>query len=229
MEGEPWKRTKRMLTPPFSAPRLKRAIPAINDCGRKLRNYLKAHENEEYVDACIFTRKFYMNTIASVVFGMNIDCYGEKESEFEKKGKGLLSMSSAILISLFPKIAGLLKIKIVDPNSEHFFLALSKKIVQQRKESKEEVKDVLGNLISVGEENPDMTEDIMNRTCLQFFTDGYDTAAQSISVLIHHLLFNLEIQEKVQNEIDTVLENKREGEELDEKDLNSMPYLDQVL
>ena len=53
----------------------------------------------------------------------------------------------------------------------------------------------------------------MHKTCMQFFTDGYESAAQVISVLIHHLLFNQDIQEKVQEEIDAVYENKKEGEE----------------
>ena len=228
MSGEPWKKMKKMVTAPFSVPRLKKTVPAMSECGQKLRKYLKAHENDEYVDAADFSRKFYLNTIASVVFGMDIDCYGEVESEFEKKGKGLLSLEKFIFIKFMPTIAGLLKIKMVNTDSEKFFLHLCKKIVEQRENSKQEVKDVLGNLISVGRENPDMTYDMMHKTCMQFFTDGYESAAQVISVLIHHLLFNQDIQEKVQAEIDAVYENKSDGEELLEEDINNMPYLDQV-
>ena len=228
MGGEPWKKMKRMVTPPFSVPRLKKTVPAMNECSYKLGKYLKAHENDEYVDAADFTRKFYMNTIASIVFGMDIDCYGEIESEFEKKGKGLMSLGKFIIIKLMPTIAGLLKIKLINSDSEKFFLNLCKKIVEQRENSKQEVKDVLGNLISVSRENPLMTYDMMYKTCIQFFTDGYESAAQAISVLIHHLTFNPDMQKRIQDEIDAVFENKSDSEELDEADLNSMPYLDQV-
>ena len=82
---------------------------------------------------------------------------------------------------------------------------------------KEEVKDVLGNLISVGEENPYMTEDIMYRTCLQFFTDGYDTAAQSLSVLIHHLLFNKKFKKKFRMKLTQSLSIKEKVKNLMKK------------
>ena len=98
MKGETWKKMKRMVGPPFSVPRLKKTMPAMNECGRKLENYLKLHQNDEYIDGVSFSQKYYMNTIASVVFGMNIDCYGPMESDFEKHGKRLMSFTKFFLI-----------------------------------------------------------------------------------------------------------------------------------
>merc|ERR1712079_71404 len=67
---------------------------------------------------------------------------------------------------------------------------------------------------------------MMYKTCVQFFTDGYETASAAISVLIYYLAVN---QEKVQEEIDEMFENKGENAQVEEKDLNGMLYLDQVL
>ena len=36
MRGDEWRRTKRMVTPSFSAPRLKKTLPAMNDCALKV-------------------------------------------------------------------------------------------------------------------------------------------------------------------------------------------------
>ena len=36
MRGDEWRRTKRMVTPSFSAPRLKKTLPALNDCALKV-------------------------------------------------------------------------------------------------------------------------------------------------------------------------------------------------
>ena len=69
---------------------------------------------------------------------------------------------------------------------------------------------------------------MMYKTCVQFFTDGYETASLSKSVLIYYLARNQEIQEKVQKEIDEMFENKGEKTQVEEKYLNGMPYLDQV-
>ena len=83
---------KRMVTPPFSVPRLKKTVPSMNVAAEKLRDYLKTTENEEFVNAVDFMKKFYITRIASVVFGMDIDCYGQTENEFEKKGKTLINV-----------------------------------------------------------------------------------------------------------------------------------------
>jgi len=52
MKGENWKKTKRLVTPPFSLPRLKKTVPAMNDCARKLIDYLHSQEHKEVVDGC---------------------------------------------------------------------------------------------------------------------------------------------------------------------------------
>jgi len=229
MQGEEWKKLKRMVTPPFSVPRLKKTVPAMNVAAEKLKSYLKSKENAEFVNAVDFTKKFYMTTVASVLYGIDINCFGDEQSEFEKKGKGLLLVPKFIIKDLFPSLAILFKIKFIDPDSEKFFSNLCRRIVHERKNLKMEVKDVLGNLINVAEENPAMTEEMMYKTCVQFFTDGYETASAAISVLIYYLAVNQEIQEKVQEEIDEMFENKGENTQVEEKDLNGMPYLDQVL
>ena len=60
--------------------------------------------------------------------------------------------------------------------------------------SKQEFRDVLGNLISVSNANCNMTYDIMD---MQFSSDGYESVAQAISILIHQSAFNQELQERV--------------------------------
>ena len=162
------------------------------------------------------------------MFGTDIDCYGQTENEFEKKGKTLINVLRFAMVEIFPSLSIFLKIKVINPDSEKFFANLCKQLVRDRRSSKSEVKDILGNLMQVAEENPDMTEEMMYKTCVQFFTDGYETASQAVSVLIYHLARNKQIQERVQEEIDGIFEDKNEDEHIDEKDLNDLPYLDQV-
>ena len=83
-------------------------------------------------------------------------------------------------------------------------------------------KDVLGNLMHVAEENPDMTEEMMYKTFVQFFTDGYETASQAIGTLFYHLARNPDIQERVQEEIDDVIERKNDQENISVEDINEM-------
>merc|ERR1719244_2223125 len=181
MKGDTWKKMKRMVGPPFSVPRLKKTMPAMNECGRKLESYLKSHQNDEFIDGVEFSKKYYMNTIASIVFGMDIDCYGPTESDFEKYGKRLISLSKFLLIKFMPTFCAYLKIEMI------------------------------------------------NKTCVQFFTDGYDSASMALSVLLHHLAYNPDVQERIQEEIDEVYDTKEDGADIEQEDFNSLQYLDQVL
>ena len=47
-------------------------------------------------------------------------------------------------------------------------------------------------------------------------------------VLIYYLTVNRDIQERLQDDIDDLFENKDPGEEISQDDINSMKYLDQV-
>ena len=62
------------------------------------------------------------------MYGIDIDCFGAEQSEFEKKGKGLLLGSKFIIKDLFPSLAILFKIKFIDPDSEKFFSNLCRRI-----------------------------------------------------------------------------------------------------
>jgi len=229
MKGDTWKKMKRMVGPPFSVPRLKKTMPAMNECGRKLESYLKSHQNDDFLDGVAFSKKYYMNTIASIVFGLDIDCYGPTESDFEKYGKRLLAFTNFLLIKFMPTICAYLKIEMINSDAKNFFMKLCKQIVEHRKQSGQEVKDVLQNLIDVGKENPEMTPEMMYKTCVQFFTDGYDSASMALSVLLHHLAYNSDVQERIQEEIDGIFDSKEEDGEIEQEDFNSLQYLDQVL
>ena len=71
----------------------------MNDCARKvtilllykgsslfsqLIDYLHSQEHKEVVDGLQFTKKYFLSCIASVGFGLEVDCFGEKKSSFEK-------------------------------------------------------------------------------------------------------------------------------------------------
>ena len=102
MRGESWKKLKKGLSASFSAPKLKKNIHQMNDAALKvsgqfleinlndvfqLVGYLQSIENNEFVEAMDFSKKYYLSCVASIGFGLNIDCFGEKKSTFEEKAK----------------------------------------------------------------------------------------------------------------------------------------------
>ena len=53
----------------------------------QLINYLHSKENEEFVDGLDFSKKYFLSCIASVGFGLDVDCFGQKKSNFEKNAQ----------------------------------------------------------------------------------------------------------------------------------------------
>ena len=49
--------------------------------------------------------------------------------------------------------------------------------MKRRGEQKLQYNDMLNNLIEVSKVNPDMTNEVMAKTCVQFLSDGYESAA----------------------------------------------------
>ena len=60
---------------------------------------------------------------------------------------------------------------------------LCRDIVSQRQNQQNNHKDILNNLIDVSKINPDMTEEILYKTTVQFFGDGYESASQVTDAL----------------------------------------------
>lgn len=66
------------------------------------------------------------------------------------------------------------------------------------------------------------------QTCVQFFTDGYESVAMVMSVVFYYLTVYPDIQTKLQEELDEVMERKEDHTAVEQTDLNDMVYLDQV-
>ena len=102
-------------------------------------------------------------------------------------------------------------------------------VVKQRENNNLQFNDMLNNLIEVSKQYPEMTEEIMYKTCVQLFSDGYETASSVFGVLVYYLAVYPEVQEQLQEEIDEVFDSKTDGEEIDQGDVTNMKYLDQVV
>jgi len=226
--GEEWKLLKRHMTPAFSGPKVKKAAKAVNEVSNKMTQYVEESlKKGEKLELTTVIQQFAMTTIASVVFGIDINCFKDKNNEFMKQGDKVIDMYRFIGMEMFPSLMTWFKINLIHPGAEKFFTKLGENIVKQRKASTAEHNDVLHSLIKGSEEAPDvLTPYMMSQTMNQFFADGYWTFTESYAGAFFLLATQPDIQEKLQEEVDAVMEEKAE---VTEEDLREMPYLDQVL
>ena len=68
-----------------------------------------------------------------------------------------------------------------------------------------------------------MSDEVIAKTIMQFFLDGYDTVASLICIALYFLAVNPDVQDKATAEVDGVASDDLRGD-----DVNALKYLDQV-
>ena len=226
LRGEKWKTLRRLLSPGFSAPRVKKTIQAQNRISRLMVNHLRKQEEQgATIEIEEDIKKFAMTCIADVAFGIDADCFNDPENDFTSKGKALTEEWRFLMCFFCPKLMLALRIPVFNPKSTKHFEKLCYQIVEQRRNSKEERKDILDNMIKAADESPIMTPEMMFKTMIQFFSDGFETFSGIGKIMIFLITAHPEIQEQLCEEIDSVVGDR---EDINDEDIGNLPLLDQV-
>uniref|UniRef100_UPI0037E830C9 thromboxane-A synthase n=1 Tax=Semicossyphus pulcher TaxID=241346 RepID=UPI0037E830C9 len=142
LRNERWKRVRSILTPSFSAAKMKEMVPLINTAIDALMNNLNVYaESGEAFDIHKCFGCFTMDVIASVAFATQVDSQNNPDDPFVSHAQMFFTFSFFRPIMLFfiafPFIAaplvGLLPNKRRD-KMNHFFINCIQKIIKQREE-----------------------------------------------------------------------------------------------
>ncbi|XP_072290834.1 thromboxane-A synthase [Eucyclogobius newberryi] len=142
LKSDEWKRVRSILTPSFSAAKMKEMVPLINTATNALMDNLNvfAESNEAFdIHKCFGC--FTMDVIASVAFGTQVDSQNNPDDPFVRHAQMFFSFSFFRPIMLFfiafPVILGpfakLIPNKRRDQMNQ-FFISIIQKIVMQREE-----------------------------------------------------------------------------------------------
>jgi len=115
----------------------------------------------------------------------------------------------------------------MNPTGDKFFQKLAEGLIKQRQNSTADHNDVMHSLMKASKEDPELvTTKMMMLTIAQFFTDGYWTYTEVFTGIMYMITVHPEVQEKIHEELDCVLGEKRD---VTEEDLKEMVYLEQVI
>ena len=211
--GEEWRQLKRLAARPFSLLNIKKNIPMFNKGFKDMVDYLELQAKSDVaVDGTEFIKKLAINMIAYIGFGLEVNSYKDANSEFRKQANQMVEVWRFLLITLICPVACFFKLSSWNPESVKFYEMIGKKAVEARKMGKEGGKDILGALIKMSEEEPDvMTPEMLKFTLLNLIVDGYNTIADVATNLFYLLAVNPEVQTKLQSEIDEVFDAKDDG------------------
>lgn len=246
LPGEKWSKLRNKLTPTFTSVKLKGMFPSFIECGGPLDAYLdKVATGLETIDVRDLLSRYSINGIASVAFGLQVDCISDPDSPFREFGKSFFKPSfpnalRLIVAYLYPKLFSWLGIKLFDCKLEDFIVNIVKNNMEHREKNNVSRRDFfqlllqLRNTGSVQEdENWKSTESSETKilsfeqcaaNALVFFQAGYESSSNAMSFVMYELAKNQECLKRAQREIDEVLANH--NDELTYESVSEMKYLD---
>lgn len=219
-------RTK--LTPTFTSGKMKAIFTTLLDCKMPLEKYIsRAAQANETIEVRELTACYTTNVIASVAFGIDVDCLADANIPFRKYGRKLFELSFKnalrfICFSVNPKLLKWTGLKISDRDVEEFFLNLTKQTLEMREKNNIVRKDFFQLLVQLRNTGTVQLDDewqtvIANNNSktlsfnelaaevFLFYVAGFETSSQTMNFCLFEIARNPDIQRKVQEEIELVL------------------------
>uniref|UniRef100_A0A8C3LK22 unspecific monooxygenase n=1 Tax=Chrysolophus pictus TaxID=9089 RepID=A0A8C3LK22_CHRPC len=227
-EDDQWKRLRTVLSPTFTSGKLKEMFPTMKHFGEMLvKNIQKRVEKDSSVPVKDFFGSYSMDVVTSTSFGVNIDSMNNPKSPFVREMQKLtkfdffdpvfiLSFVCPFLIPLMAKM----NISFFPSDAVDFFLRSIDKIKKDReKETHKGRVDFLQMMIESQKSDSNGTRDGKNShkalsdievlsQAFIFIFAGYEPTSNTLCYLAYLLALHPDVQQKVVNEIDTVLPNK---------------------
>lgn len=250
LNGEKWQNLRSKLSPAFTSGKLKAMFPTLVECGDSLQKHVaQLADTQELIEVRDVFARYTTNVIASVAFGIEVDCIRDPDSEFRKYGKKIFEMtisnglrSAASFFS--PTLMKLFHIRATDKSVQDFMTSVVKENLEYREKNNVVRKDFfqllmqLRNSGTIAQSDDDwktgidknnkekkcLTLDEMTAQAFIFFAAGFETTSTTMSFCLYELAKFPDVQNKAHAEIDEVLA-KHNGQ-LTYDSMNEMKYLE---
>lgn len=238
--GEKWKSQRNRLSYALmSGKRLRILCHSIAHVCNKFTNYFQ--ENVKKSGKGVFEvemkqlgNRFTGEVVANAAFGVEGDFFinGSGPNSFREAVYGFLEPSffnviAQTLLFFVPALGYMLKLRFMPKKIDRFFRRIVHEMIILRQKEGIARNDFLQLMLdSVKNEGGEIDEPAIVAAAASFFVDGYETSAITLAFLVYQLAENPEIQEKLRNEIKTVLE-KHDGQ-ISYESLKEMTYMDQA-
>ncbi|NXC58857.1 CP3AL protein, partial [Aleadryas rufinucha] len=227
-EDEHWKRLRTVLSPTFTSGKLKEMFPIMKHYGEVLvKNVQKQVKDDSSISVKHIFGSYSMDVVTSTSFGVNIDSMNNPKDPFVREMKKLVKFDFldplSILSFVFPFLTPLLAklgVSFFPSDAVNFFMRSIAKIKQEReKEAHKGRVDFLQLMIesqhSASQGNNEANHSYKALTDIEvlaqafiFIFAGYEPTSNSLGYLAYELALHPDVQQKLLQEIDTVLPNK---------------------
>ncbi|KAH8390163.1 hypothetical protein KR200_008412 [Drosophila serrata] len=253
LEGEEWKSMRQKLTPVFTSGKIKLMSGVVVEVGHQLVDAMdkcvkEASVDDGDVEVKELCARFTTDVIGSCAFGL--ECYSLKDpnAEFRNKGRMIFekprhSMLVQAFIFTNAKLARKLRMKVLPDELTKFFMGAVKSTIDYRLKNGVKRNDFIDQLIELRAEDEEaakkgkgidlskgLTLEQMAAQSFVFFVAGFETSSSTIGFCLYELALHPEIQQRLREEIETVLSNEiLSVPQLNYESFQEMPYLEQVV
>jgi len=178
--------------------------------------------------------KYTNDVIATCAFGIKVDSMKDPTNKFYVYGKEVTNFLEDhfikfIFLKTFPSLGRILNVKIINDYVLHFFKDIVKTTIATRDVEHITRPDMLQLMMDIRDKEGDRKLDIDDMTAqvFIFFFAGFDISSTAMSFVAHEIAANPEIQTKLQQEIDKILNES--NKEVSYEVINQLEYLDAVI
>ncbi|KAI4501279.1 hypothetical protein M0802_003652 [Mischocyttarus mexicanus] len=237
LRGDRWKEARTMLTPAFTLSKLKSMFKLMSDCGADFTEYLaKMPKDKKTIEMKdVFTR-YTNDVLATCAFGITINSMKDRNNDFYVLGRkatnfdGIRSLKF-FLIRSFPTITRLFNVKLIPDSIADFFVKAVKDVIDTRDKYNIVRSDMIQLMIEARNKKAEMGQELtlieIVAQAFIFFFGGFDTVSTAMCFTCHEIGINMDMQKRLQKEIDNVIEKTNGNPTYDA--INNMQYLDAVI
>ncbi|XP_014207932.1 cytochrome P450 6A1-like [Copidosoma floridanum] len=242
-----WRRLRTKFSPSFSPVKLRQIYPLLEEVSDSM---IKACDDllkkTDVVDVKDLFVRYTVDVISSTVYGFNCNSFENPDNQFRRYGIKALDFGriSMLFIFFIPEVLQSIILPAFGVNIREFFNKIFIESVTHRRKEKIERKDFMSLLMQLMDKghiedndsslsSDDKIEDVdplsMEEAAAQafvFFLGGFETPSAVSTNCLLELAMHPEVQQKLQQEIDTVLEKNPSGLTYD--CISEMQYLDMV-
>ncbi|KAK5637804.1 hypothetical protein RI129_000013, partial [Pyrocoelia pectoralis] len=237
--GEPWRNMRTKLTPTFTSGKMKMMFNTVLQCTIPMQEMMTREcLDKKPIMIKEVTARFTTDVIGSCAFGLDCNSFKNENSPFRNLGRNAFEKKSKWyrfrrgLVTICPTITKTLAITFLSKESTRFFINVVKDTVKHRTENNIQRNDMLQILIELEKSclnngKPSLTVEQMAAQAFVFFGAGYETTSTVTTLCLYELAKNEDIQNKVREEIESVL-RKYDGQ-ISYDSLIDMKYMHQVI
>ncbi|XP_018305128.1 uncharacterized protein [Mycetomoellerius zeteki] len=236
LRGEKWRNVRNLLSPSFTSSKMKIMFTLMSECAVDFVKFLSTSQADKgAVNMKDICSKYTNDVIATCAFGIKINSMKDPTNKFYIYGKeasnfrGIVRSLKFFFIVMFPRLGRILNIKFMDDYLSNFFKDIIKTTIMTRDAEHITRTDMLQLMMDIRgkEDRRELDIDDMTAQAFIFFLGGFETSSTAMCFAAHEIAANPEIQTKLQQEIDKVLEES--NGEVSYEVINRLEYLDAVI